>query len=118
ELFLWSGGFWGRRRRSGRRSDRKGVGNQQYFSGIRKLIRVGPEKRNLPHLRVVQYALEGRHPGQADAVFYFPVTFLRRIVGDALALEHQGRVGVKIAGHRWRGLVGQTVAPGAIVPIK
>ena len=96
----------------------RGPGSKLRFSGIGKLIRIGYQECQLPYLCIVQYALKGRHSGQADPILDFPIAFLRRIVRNAFPFEHQRRVGKHVLGDGRGRLIRQTVATGALILVE
>ena len=82
------------------------------------LAGVGQEDADLPNLSIAELGFEGRHAGEANAVFDFPIGLAGRIVTDAddagivaVGLEQLGSVGEHVVADRSRSAV-EAVADG------
>jgi len=68
----------------GRFSWRNWSAVQDVQRGLRhRFICVGEKDADLPHLGIAELGFEGRHSGETDAVFNFPVSLADGIVADA-----------------------------------
>jgi hypothetical protein len=78
---------------------RGGAIEQVEDGGGHGLAGVGEEEADLPHFGFAELGFEGRHAGEADAIFDFPIGFANRVVADAddggivaVCFEQLGRV--------------------------